>query len=181
MTVSIFIITIILLPHLRCHSLLEVRGRGWRTFRRSSRKRLKRFHRPPIPAASEMTLSISRGLTLSSERGPWGRRPPVGDGTAEEKFTFATSASYSCSTPMQGSSQYCLYLGLHRPFLLPSFDQSFTYAVAFLQEARDHAGHLPDAVITLNYGLVLINDHSYALEERCQSGDVVQCGRRCME
>jgi hypothetical protein len=43
---------------------------------------------------------MSRGFTSSSEGGPSvvGRRPAVGEDPAEGKFTFATSASYSCST-----------------------------------------------------------------------------------
>jgi hypothetical protein len=159
---------------LRCHSLREAGGRDWLTLRRSNRKRLKRFHRPAIPAASEITLSISRGFAPSSERGPCvGRRPTVGDGTADGKFTFVTSASYSRSTPTQGPSRCCLYLRLHRPFFLPPFDQAFADAIALLQEACDHASHLSGTVITLDYVLVLINDHGYALKERCQSGDVV--------
>lgn len=173
-TVFAFVITVILLPHLRCHLLLKAGRRNRRTLRRSNRKRLKRFHRPAIPEASDITLSISRGFTLSSERGPCGgRRPPVGDGTADGKFTFATSASYSHSTPTQGGSRCCLYLKLHRPFFLPPVDQTFANAVALLQETRNHTGHFPGAVITLNYGLVLINDQGYALEECCQGGNVV--------
>jgi hypothetical protein len=173
-TVFTFIITIILPPHFEMPFAARRRGKGLLTLRRSNRKRLKRFHRPANPAASEMTLSISRGFTPSSERGPCvGRRPTVGDGTADGKFTFVTSASYSRSTLTQGASRCCLYLRLHRPFFLPPFDQAFADAIALLQEARDHADHLSGAVITLHYGLVLINDHGYALKERCQSGDVV--------
>lgn len=172
-TVFAFIIAVILPPHFEMPFAARCRGKGL-TLRRSNRKRLKRFHRPAIPAASEITLSISRGFAPSSERGPCvGRRPTVGDGTAEGKFTFDTSASYSRSTPTQGASRCCLYLRLHRSFFLPPFDQAFADAIALLQEACDHAGHLSGAVITLDYGLVLINDHGYALEERCQSGDVV--------
>jgi hypothetical protein len=69
-------------------------------FRRSDRKRLKRFHRPAIPATSDITLSMSRGFTSSSEGGPnVGFRAAVGeDIPGGGKLTFATSASYSCST-----------------------------------------------------------------------------------
>ena len=70
------------------------------TFKRSTKKRLKRFHRPAIPADSEMTLSISRGFASSSGRGGCvGRRPTVGEGAADEKFAFATSASYTAVQP----------------------------------------------------------------------------------
>ena len=165
--------------------LFATRSRGGRdrlAFRRSTRKRLKRFHRPAIPAASEITLSMSRGFTSSSEWGAGGaRRTAVGEGVADGKPTFVTSASYSRSTPTKSRRQSRLYLTLHRPFFLPPVDQTFADTIALLQEARDHTGHLPRAVVTLDYGLVLVNDHGYALEERCQSGDVVQRGRCCVE
>jgi hypothetical protein len=111
-----------------------------------------------------MTLSISRWFTFSSASG--GR-------TADGKFTFATSASYSCSTPTQRASRCRPYLRLHRALFLPPFNQAFADAVALLQETRNHAGHLPDAIITLDDRLVLVYNHGYALEERRQSSDVV--------
>ncbi len=86
------------------HTMRNLFATRWKgeslAFRRSTRKRLKRFHRPAIPAASEMTLSMSRGFTSSSERGSCvGRRPTVGEGAAEGKFTFAMSASYTAVQP----------------------------------------------------------------------------------
>ena len=109
--------------------LCEVKGGGRLAFRRSIRNLLKRFHRPAIPATSEITLSISRGFTSSSETG---RRPAVGEGTVDGKLAFATSASYSCSTPTLYKSRCCLYLMLHGAFFLPPVDQPFADAIALL-------------------------------------------------
>ena len=129
-----------------------------------------------------MTLSISRGFTSSSERGvSGGRRPTVGEGAADGKFAFATSASYTAVQPDTIGALALSYLTLHPPFFLPPFDEAFADTVALPQETRDHTGHLPSAVVALNNGLVLINDHGDALKERCQSGDVVQWGRRCSD
>jgi hypothetical protein len=92
--------------HRHCHSTAPIRDpfttqkRSLLAFKRSTKKRLKRFHRPAIPAVSEMTLSMSRGFTSSSERGSCvGRRPTVGEGAADEKFAFAISASYTAVQP----------------------------------------------------------------------------------
>lgn len=92
--------------HRHCHSTATIRDpfatekKGSLAFKRSTKKRLKRFHRPAIPAVSEMTLSMSRGFTSSSERGSCvGRRPTVGEGAADRKFAFATSASYTAVQP----------------------------------------------------------------------------------
>jgi hypothetical protein len=129
-----------------------------------------------------MTLSMSRGFTSSSERGASvGRRPTVGEGAAEGKFAFATSASYTAVQPDTIGASALSYLTLHRPFFFPPVNEAFADTVALPQEARDHICHLPGAVVALDYLLVLINDHSDALKERCQSGDVVQWGRRCID
>ena len=162
--------------HLRCQFVTQ---HGERTLSRSSKNRLKRFHRPAIPAASEMTLSMSRGFTSSSEAGAVVcRRGAVGEGTADRKFTFATSASYSRSTrDTQSYESVFVHLSLHRPFLFPAFDQAFADAVALLQEACDHASHFSSTIVTLDYGLMLVNDHGYTLEESRQSCDVIQRGR----
>lgn len=66
------------------------------------------------------------------------------------------------------------YLTLHRTLFLPPFNEALADTVALPQETRDHAGHLPGAVVALDYRLVLINDHGNAFKERGQSGDVVQ-------
>jgi hypothetical protein len=94
---------------------------GLLAFKRSTKKRLKRFHRPAIPAVSEMTLSISRGFTSSSERGNCvGRRPTVGEGAADGMFAFATSASYTVVQPdtIDPSAQSIPYASL--PVLPPT-------------------------------------------------------------
>jgi hypothetical protein len=120
-----------------------------------------------------MTLSMSRGFTSSSERGASvGRRPTVGEGAAEGKFAFATSASYTAVQPDTIGASALSYLTLHRPFFFPPVNEAFADTVALPQEARDHICHLPGAVVALDYLLVLINDHSDA---------VVQWGRRCID
>lgn len=108
-----------------------------------------------------------------------GRRPTVGEGAAEEKFAFATSASYTAVQPDTVGESAPSYLTLHRPFFFPPVNETFADAVAFPQEARDHTGHLPNAIVALDYRLVLINNYGNAFKERCQSGNEVQCGRRC--
>ena len=68
-----------------------------------------------------MTLSMSRGLTSSSERGSCvGRRPTVGEGVADGKFAFATSASYTAVQPdtIGASALSIPYASL--PALLPT-------------------------------------------------------------
>ena len=123
---------------------------------------------------------MSRGFTSSSERGvSGGRRPTVGEGAADGKFAFPTSASYTAVQPDTVGESAPSYLTLHRPFFFPPVDEAFTDTVALPQEARNHIGHLPDAIVALDYGLVLINDHGNALKECCQSGNKVQLGRRC--
>ena len=123
---------------------------------------------------------MSRGFTSSSEKGAVVcRRGAVGEGAAGEKFTFATSASYSRSTVTQPTRKLFAYLALHRPLLFPAFDQAFTDAVALLQEACDHAGHFSSTIGAFDYVLVLVNDHGYALKESSQSRDVIQRGRCC--
>jgi hypothetical protein len=113
-----------------------------------------------------MTLSMSRGFTSSSERGvSGGRRPTVGEGAADEKFAFATSASYTAVQPDTVGASAPSYLTLHHPFFFPSLDEAFADTVTLPQEARDYTGHLPGAVVALDYGLVLINDHGDALKE----------------
>lgn len=127
-----------------------------------------------------MTLSISRGFTSSSERGASvGRRPTVGEGAAEGKFAFATSASYTAVQPETIGTSALTYLTLHRSLFFPPIDEAFTDTVALPQETRDHIGHLPGAVVALDYRLMLINNHGDALKQRRQSGDVIQWGRRC--
>ena len=123
---------------------------------------------------------MSRGFTSSSERGvSGGRRPTVGEGAADGKFAFPTSASYTAVQPDTVGESAPSYLTLHRPFFFPPVDEAFTDTVALPQEARNHIGHLPNAIVALDYGLVLINDHGNALKECCQSGNKVQWGRRC--
>ena len=123
---------------------------------------------------------MSRGFTSSSEKGAVVcRRGAVGEGATDEKFTFATSASYSRSTVTQPTSQPFAHLALHRPFLFPAFDQAFADAVALLQEACNHAGHFARTIVAFDYRLVLVNDHGYALKESSQSRDVIQWGRCC--
>lgn len=123
---------------------------------------------------------MSRGFTSSSEKDAVVcRRGAVGEGAADEKLTFATSASYSRSTVTPTDEPAFAHLALHRPFLFPAFDQAFADAVALLQEACDHAGHFSSTIVALDYGLVLVNDHGYALKESSQSRDVIQRGRCC--
>jgi hypothetical protein len=70
-----------------------------------------------------MTLSMSRGFTSSSEKGAVVcRRGAVGEGAADEKLAFATSASYSRSTRETIDESAFAHLTLHRPFLFPAFD-----------------------------------------------------------
>jgi len=81
--------------------------------------------------------------------------------------------------PTQLIRRRCPYLTLHCPFFLPTVDEAFADTVALSQEASNHTGHLPGAVVALDYGLVLINDHGDALKKRSQRGNIVQWGRRC--